>query len=276
MIDGKLLHGGLADRLYGIMNAFALCKIKNIPFKLYFIFPFDLRTFLIPNNYNWSIEKNEISYSLFYSKVIVKIQEEGWFKTINFNKQIHFYCNTKNVDSINKYYKTNFTYHDLFNELFKPSTSFQIKLNNITNDILQKPYIGMHFRFKNSLGDFPEVSYPALPESKKKELLDLVYQIIESYIKSGNKIFLTADSLSFINYVSQKTKDVYFIPGETILMDFEAPFPVHEKAFLDFFVLGYADKIISIFGKGLYRSGFSVFASQILNADFKTISIDSI
>lgn len=28
MIDGKLRHGGLADRLYGILNTYAYCK-KN-------------------------------------------------------------------------------------------------------------------------------------------------------------------------------------------------------------------------------------------------------
>jgi hypothetical protein len=92
MADGKILHGGLADRLYGIINAFAICKIKEIPFKLYFVYPFDIRVFLIPNEYNWIVERETISYSKRYSKVVIKIQEEGWYKWIksHLNKQIHF------------------------------------------------------------------------------------------------------------------------------------------------------------------------------------------
>jgi hypothetical protein len=276
MVDGKLLHGGLADRLYGIINAFAVCKIKNVPFKLHFVFPFDIRTFLIPNNYDWSIEKEDISYNILYSKVMVRIQEEGWFNEIKFNKQVHFYCNTKRLDSINECFGTNYTYNELFNELFKPSDSFQIKINNITNSILGNPYVGMHFRFRNSLGDFPERSHSALPEPDKVKLLNLTCHAIESYVISGNKIFITADSQFFLNYISHRFPNVYFIPGETILMDFEAPLSVHEKSFLDFFLLGYANKIVSLYGQGLYLSGFSAFASQILNTEFESIRIDSI
>jgi hypothetical protein len=275
MIDGKLLHGGLADRLYVIIKAFEFCKIKEIPFKIYFIYPFDIHVFLLPNKYDWSIEKNDISYNIRYARVMVRIQEEGWHKKLRFNKQVHFYCNTKNLEDINKYYASNFSYHELFNELFKPSESLQEKINSITNNILKKSYIGMHFRFKNSLGDFKELSYPALPKTEQKKLLELCYQSILPFI-SDSKIFLASESQIFLEYISKRLDKIYFIPGDTKIMDYDAPLSVHEKSFLDFFVLGSAKKIVSVCGYGLYPSGFSLFASQILYSEFEAINIDNV
>jgi hypothetical protein len=288
MIDGKLLHGGFADRLYGILSVFALCKNKNIPFKLYFVYPFDLKIFLVPNKYDWSINKNEISYNIRYSKIMIRTQtvlnaptisdlKKDWFKKITPNKQFHFYSNAQNLEKINKYYDSNFTYHDLFNELFKPSEPFQIKLNTIINEKLGKRYIGLHFRFKNSFGDFHEMSFPELVEFDKNELLELCYRSITSFIKSDNMVFLSSDSQYFLNSISKRTNNVYFIPGDTILMDYKAPLPIHEKSFLDFFILGSSCKIVSMItnGKGLFKSNFCFFASQILNIDFEIIKIDT-
>jgi hypothetical protein len=58
-------------------------------------------------------------------------------------------------------------------------------------------------------------------------------------------------------------------------MDYDAPLAVHEKAFLDFFVLGSASKIFSLIsdGQGLYKSNFPFFASQILDTPFERVTI---
>jgi hypothetical protein len=274
MADGKMLHGGLADRLYGILNSYAFCKIKGIPFKINFIYPFNLQLFLKPNKYDWTIGEAQISYNLIHSKVMVKIQEDGWHKKIARNKQIHFYCNTKNLDEINSCYGSNFSYQDLFSDLFKPSESLQTKLGAIINTILKKTYIAFHFRFKNSLGDFNELTYPEFSDDKKTKLLDLCFKSIVPFIKQEKKVFLTSDSKLFLNNMVKRSDKIYFIPGDTIIMDYEAPFSVYEKAFLDFFILGNAARILSASGNGLYQSGFSLFASQILNTEFQIISID--
>jgi hypothetical protein len=274
MADGKMLHGGLADRLYGMLNAYAFCKIKNIAFRINFIYPFDLQLFLKPNKYDWTIKKERISYNFVHSSVMVKIQEYGWHKKNINNKQIHFYCNTKNIDKINSYHDCNFSYHDLFNELFNPSESLQAELDDMINDVLKKTYIAFHFRFKNSLGDFKEASYPELPDDKKIKLLDLCFKSIVPFIKSGKKVFLTSDSKLFLDNMIKRSDEIYFIPGDTIIMDYKVPFAVYKKAFLDFFILGNASKILSARGDGLFESGFSLFASQILNTEFQIISVD--
>ena len=55
-------QGGFSDRMFGILQTFALCKISEQPFKLHYIFPFNLITFLIPNEYNWVLSAGDICY----------------------------------------------------------------------------------------------------------------------------------------------------------------------------------------------------------------------
>jgi hypothetical protein len=278
MIDGKLRHGGLADRLYGIMNIYAICKAKTIPFKLYWIFPFEIKNFLIPNEYDWIIDKNKISYSLKYSKVIVKIQENTVLKNLKLNKQIHIYCNNKNLDQINKAYHTGFSYSTLFNELFKYSESFQKNLSVNINNHLKDAYMGIQLRFMDLIGDFnEEVFSNELPDLKKQELLDLCHNIIKKLSNLYHKkIFLTSDSITFLRFIAGKIDAVYFIPGNSTHMDrvSNASLCDHEKTFLDFFLLSSAYKIINIYGHGLYKSGFGEFASKVYNRDFQAIDLD--
>jgi hypothetical protein len=282
MVDGRRNSGGLADRLYGIMNTFAICKIKEIPFKLNFTFPFDIRTFLIPNEYDWTIEKDEISYSLKHSRVIVTINENNLLKRFKLKKQTHIYTNTKIIDSINKYYNTNFTYMSLFNELFKPVSSLQIKMEDIINNHLSSNYIGIHFRCQNLFGDFPDILAKELSEPDKQELLMLCVYAINTVNQNNEKIFLASDSLYFLEHMKQKLDNIYFIHGDTTDMcHIDLPVEVYAKPFLDLFILGCAHKVFNIYGHGpygcgLYKSGFSAFAAEMSGTQFEAIDIDTI
>jgi hypothetical protein len=278
MVNGKIPHGGLADRLSGIMNIYAICKARNIPFKLHWIFPFEIQNYLIPNEYNWVIQEDKMSYSIKYSKVIVKIQENTVLGNLKLNKQIHIYCNNKNLDQINNFYHTNFQYSDLFNELFKKPEALQRKFNTIINNNLNDGYIGIQFRFMDLLGDFNEESFcNELSDFKKQELLTLCCNIVR-YIRDvyHEDIFLTSDSMTFLTYITERIDNIFFIPGCTTHMDRKsnASLAIHEKTFLDFFALASAHKIINVYGHGLYKSGFGVFASKIYNRDFQAIDID--
>jgi hypothetical protein len=281
-VDGRRNSGGLADRLYGIMNTYAICKIKGILFKLNFIFPFDVRTFLIPNKYDWTIEKDEISSSLKYVKVMVTINEDNLLKRFKLRKQTHVYNNTKIIDSINKYYNTDFTYTLLFNELFKLSPLLQNKVDTIINNYLSVNYIGIHFRCQNLFGDFPDILAEELSESEKQELLTLCVHAINTVNQNHEKIFLASDSLYFLEYMKKQLDNVYFIPGDTTDMcHTDLPVEVYVKPFLDLFILGRAHKVFNIYGhgpygRGLYKSRFSTFAAEISSTQFEAIDIDSL
>ena len=45
MVDGRMHHGGIGDRLRGIISTYDVCKKLNISFKINFISPFSLDLF---------------------------------------------------------------------------------------------------------------------------------------------------------------------------------------------------------------------------------------
>ena len=95
MVDGKIRHGGLADRLYGILCTYSYCKSCGIDFKLYFVSPFNLSLLLQPNSYDWrTFEKSD---SFWGTSVLVKSGEEYTFKRFKLRKQTHLYSNAHNL-----------------------------------------------------------------------------------------------------------------------------------------------------------------------------------
>jgi len=56
-------NGGFADRMKGIVTIFHFCLCKNIPFKINYAVPFELSDFLLPNEYDWQIDKQQISFN---------------------------------------------------------------------------------------------------------------------------------------------------------------------------------------------------------------------
>jgi hypothetical protein len=248
MVDGKLRHGGLADRLYGIITTFAVCKIKNIPFKLYFVYPFEIECFLVPNTYNWIIEENDLAYNK-KTKIMVAIQEEQSFKRIKLDRpedlaqftssggvlgywfgvaisslmgcigliggggQIHYYSNFNDLNKINTHYGSAFTFTGLFNELFKLSVSFKNKFDYILENKIRKPYVAICFRFQNLLGDFTERNYKEMDKDGKKELIELCFLALTSIAKNNKNIFLASDSRFFLKEAGVWFEYVYSCGG---------------------------------------------------------------
>ncbi|MDR0868694.1 MAG: hypothetical protein LBP75_09545 [Planctomycetota bacterium] len=75
--DGKRWIGGLADRLGGIVFAFQMCRQVGRDFKIHFVHPFRLTDYLQPNQYNWTIAPEAISYHPQYSQPVMLIDGGG-------------------------------------------------------------------------------------------------------------------------------------------------------------------------------------------------------
>ncbi len=60
MVDGLILHGGLTDRLRGIIFVYRWCKRAHVRYKIYFIAPFRLEEFLVPNKTDWLLADGEL------------------------------------------------------------------------------------------------------------------------------------------------------------------------------------------------------------------------
>ncbi len=49
MVDGRKWHGGMCDRFKGIISAYHYCQEHGIDFKIYYVYPFNISEYLIPN-----------------------------------------------------------------------------------------------------------------------------------------------------------------------------------------------------------------------------------
>ncbi|WP_459189883.1 hypothetical protein ACGE0T_07365 [Parabacteroides sp. APC149_11_2_Y6] len=278
MIDGRFFHGGLSDRLKGIVSLYAYCKATKKNFRINFSSPFNLSQFLLSNEYDWTLRNNEfISTSFFSASPLIIINEyngERLFK-LKTKKQVHYYNNRDIVDKVNQVYNQHYVWGDLFKELFKPVPELE-ELISFHIKKIGGPYISIVFRFQQLLGDFEEYNFPVLDEEKKEILIDKCLRSIEDVKKtySNYSILVTSDSISFLKRA--KLLDVYILPGKIVHIDVTKgeQANVYGKSFLDMFMLSNSKMIFSIGTSDMYPSEFPLYASKINNIPFKRILLE--
>lgn len=280
MVDGKMHHGGLGDRLRGIISVYYICSKLNIPFKIYFISPFRLQDFLMPNVVDWEIDDKDICYNkkdaipVFCgtngTHVEKPFQERWLTKRIKENvKQIHIYTNA--------HLKEGRQFHLYFNRLFKMSPTLKDLVDKVKAEIGSN-YIAVTCRFQQLLGDFKEGNYATLQTAEQQKLIDVTLCEIERIYtsqKSSNKlpILLTSDSVRFLNYATTKLIYVYRVPGNLVHMDYSTvtDSKIHMKSFADLMMISGADYVYLIKSRDMYNSGFPRIAALIGNKPFKLI-----
>lgn len=276
MIDGKMQHGGLADRLRGIVSVYSICKTMGLKFKLHFVSPFSLEEFLEPNEVDWRIKESEICYNSDDSFAIFcgtnyplvdRPFQRKWFVD-NFKKdvkQIHVYTNAILIKG------EKFKEH--FLELFKMTPALEQAIDKAQKEIGQK-YIAIAARFIQLLGDFKEEHYEVLNESDRLALMQAAAAEIEKvHQRYGGAILLTSDSVSFLHYMKKQKSYVHIIEGNVVHMDYSAgpALDLHLKTFTDIMMLSRAEKIFLLKSPQMYNSGFPRMASMIGNKPFELI-----
>lgn len=279
MCDGHIHHGGLGDRLSGLVSTYAYCKYSGKNFKAYWVHPYKLENFLIPNKYDWRISSEQVFYNPNCSTPVlisynpsVRVQQryaKNILKKINL-PQCHVYTNMKYA------YPQNYKF--LFNELFRPSERLQKAIDNELK-YLPKEYISVTFRFQQLLGDFEENDFPILKSNEDQDrLIKLCIKYIEAIHKKNPKyerILVTSDSSTFLKNI-QSYEYIHTIKGEVVHLDYnskDVELATHMKSFVDLFMIAKAKKIYSIIIPPLFRTGFPWFASLIYGHEF--IEVDS-
>jgi hypothetical protein len=271
-------HGGFSDRLFGIISAFKYCQEHNIDFRINWIYPFQLESFLEPNEYDWRINSTDISYnlrqsrpkyvSMFYHDI--KMMTKHAERKFKFRKQqLHLYSNsiTFTQEEFRKYFHT----------LFKKSEILENEVTENLNNIGES-YISVTFRFQQLLGDFKETGFPILEVEEKSELINQCLNCVNNlYQKYNKKVLVTSDSKTFLEIASKQFPYVYVIAGNVVHMDYvskndDVNLDTHLKSFVDLFMLANADTIFLAWIKPLYKSGFPKIASWIYGKPFITIS----
>lgn len=279
-VDGAYQQGGLSDRIRGMVSVYLYCKQHHIPFRIHSNYPFDLKDYLEPNDYDWYISPKEVSHHpeeatpmLLYCHLLNhKFHRRYLDKRVKEakkdKKQLHIYTNTFIED---KHYSAG------FNELFKPTPRLQEMLQRSLEKFPQQ-YVASVLRFQQLLGDFEEENFEILPENERKLLIDRCCRKIEELHNtrhSDKKMLVTSDSTTFLQTLQERYPDfILTIPGKVVHMDYttDADFPVYAKSFVDMFMVARARHVYLLRTGKMYRSGFAKRAALMTDTPYEEIA----
>ena len=280
MADGKMPHGGLFDRLKGLITIYAIAKSEFQRFVINFTNPFILEKYLVPNQYDWRADDGAIVYSYPWTRPVIAYSEfkapDRLFKKRN--GQTHFYFGNDILDCINKRYGMSYEWESLYNELFQPSDYLRYYINSIKQEIGGK-YQAAHFRFQNLLGDRVEIGkYTVLEENEKRELEnECIKKLhdINNQLQNNERLVVFSDSMVFLGYVKKSCSDYYVVPGNVKHVDNVDQSSEDEalKLFIDMYLMIDAEKVYSIVGNKLYPSAFPEYSAKIGRKPFGRLSL---
>ena len=280
MADGKMPHGGLFDRLKGLVAIYAIAKSESQGFAVNFTNPFVLEKYLVPNQYDWRADDGAIVYSYPRTRPVIAYSE---FKTPDRlfrkrNGQTHFYFGNDILDYINKWYGMSYEWESLYNELFQPSDYLKYHINSIKQKIGGK-YNAVHFRFQNLLGDHTEYGkYTVLRDNEKKKLEnECIKKLhdINDQLQEDERLVVFSDSMVFLEYVKKNNSSYYVVPGNVKHVDNINETSEDEalKLFIDMYLMIDAEKVFSIVGNQLYPSAFPEYSAKIGRKTFERLSL---
>lgn len=279
MADGKMIHGGLFDRLKGAVSVYALSIVHKKRFSICFTHPFLLEKYLEPNLYKWNDKFNQVIYTFPYSRPIIAYSEiRHPFRMLKKRKaQTHFYFGGNILDAINKKYGTNFKWGVLYHDLFKPSVKIERRVKEIKESI-GTSYVTVHLRFLNLLGDkMEDAKYKTLTNVEQRDLCNVCICKIQDIARDGSnigkKVVVMSDSMTFLMETKERLPFVYVDEGNVKHID-RAGLTNDEdvlKLLSDVYLIAGADNVYSIVGRGLYHSAFPEYAALIGNVNFERL-----
>ncbi len=293
MVDGKMNHGGMFDRLKGAITVYALSKAQGREFKLLFTFPFDLQKYLSPNDCNWVVTPEEICYHFPDSAPLIAYGEYRHpTRLMKRRKQeTHYYYGFDSLKYVNQKYGSSYDWGELYRELFKPAPRLLRYLEHYESEIGNE-YVAVHLRLMNLLGDKVETvgTNMTLNHDAQLRLMKACSDKIQK-IKSeneGKRIMLCSDSNIFVRHMLSLMPDLFVIPGEVRHIDTAGRTDDSQniKLFLDYYLIAEAQKVYSIYGTpdrdyadeehvpcGLYPSAFPKYAAKIGGKPFERIRL---
>lgn len=275
MFDGSLDHGGLTDRIRGILTTWHEVKTRKIPFYIYWDNPFPLDKFLEPATFDWRIPSGAISHNPDEAFPVMIEETKSWFTHLDnrlrlaaalrkSRKQTHVYTN---ADNARRHYPA------LYKELFKPTAL----LGNAVEKHLRElgdGYYAYSFRFLGMLGDFTDNADRTLPEEEAGKLMEKVtaeYLRASREVPEGRRILLAGDSLKFLHHLAAIDSRAYIVPGDVQHLDYAvgSTDDLWLKTFVDQHLLMNARKVTLMRTGGMYQSGFPRFAAEIGGTEFE-------
>ena len=280
VFDGKLPHGGFADRLKGILSFYNIAKLSEMEFKIYYTEPFKLNDFFEPNTVNWSASRNDLKWNFWSTKFIYLMDTFSfdWENEIKKSSKDKFivYCNVDYLQALfpgKTIQEVNFIRSENFKNLFKQSFYLQTKLEEIN---LPESFIAIHTRFTSIFGDFKDTTSYVVSEIRKQQILKMLHDEIDIIAKknSNKRILVFSDSIIFLDYIKLNT-NYNILDGKPKHIDIKSNSDAESnvKNFIDFLAISKSDEIYLLQTKEMYNSGFSRYAAIIGNKKLNHIII---
>lgn len=290
MVDGRVHHGGMFDRLKGAITVYAIAKALGKEFKIDWYYPFQLDRYLEPvkdhNNYicDWRTDEQQMTLESKNFQVVIAYGEFANPARLwkNRNKETLFYYGYDSLNEVNAHFGTNYDWGMLYRELFKPTTYLQSYLDAFQKEIGSE-YIAIHTRWLNLLGDKVEYTdiNPELESTESKNILmnKALSKIKELFNKAKSedptiRLMIASDSMTFINYIEKEKPDIYVVPGTVKHIDTAGETDDSEniKLFTDYYLIAHSKKVYSLWHEGMWKSAFPKYAAKIGGVPFERIS----
>ncbi|QDO94183.1 hypothetical protein FNB79_09400 [Formosa sediminum] len=273
--DGIFSHGGLVDRLKGIISFYEISKRLDYNFFIHFNSPFNLKDFLVPSKLFWIKEKvyyNPLTSNILYLMNDFNSNPYTIIKNSNKNRFIVY----SNIDYLDKILDTDIEkdiylkWSENYNALFKPSFLLESKLKTLLSTSKK---VVFHTRFTTLLGDFKDTTKLELKESEKIDLIKNVLVEINKKVASFEEyeVFILSDSIYFLNYIKENTpyRVLDGVPKHIDLNDNDIESDL--KTFIDFYFMSSCEFVFLVQLPLMYNSNFSKFASIVGNVRFEKL-----
>jgi hypothetical protein len=284
VLDGKIHHGGLVDRLKGIVSFYQIAKEVDADFKIYFKHPFELSLFLESNQLIWNASEEDLKWNPLDTKILYlnddfEINPKEFILKSNKRKFIVY----ANIDYSNKIYAAsdlkvqNDLWRTSFQELFRKSSYLETALLEAKPN---KKSIAIHTRFTSILGDFKDSTKREVSALRKKEIIEALKMSILQIEKENpeKEICIFSDSILFLNEIKLNTHFKVF-EGIPKHIDFDKKkqnsIDEHQKTFTDFFTIAQSEMVFLLKTKEMHNSAFGKYAAIIGSCDFKIVSIEN-
>ena len=265
IIDKNISHPGLIDRVKAIVGTYYIAKQNGFDFKIIFTNPFFLTDYLTYSSQHWIASEDELSYSIKNTRLIA-YNGGGKVPTLKKSvKQYHVYCYIGyDILCENKIENYHVLWKDLYFELFRPVLRLENALQEIGRILPENQFIAIHLRFVNALEKFEENQFNFLSQEQKEELILRCFNMIRDVMKKypNKETVVFSDSAVFQKRV-QKELPVTVLPGTIGHVSFTGYESVVLKAFIDFYTMSKAERIVRILGSPMYASAFSYYAAVL-------------
>lgn len=267
--DGSRNHGGIADRLKGILTTYYFAKKNNSLFFILWNSPFDLNIYLHPNSFDWRLKKKYKYCDNNNLSLILEMSKQDWknkIKNFLFSRCLK---NNNNFIVYTNLFNKKIPYSSLFFELFKPSKYLYKSINYHEQKIGGK-YYSYTFRFGNTFNDFKDIVGIPLKYNQKIILLNKCINILKEFLNDqpiDYKALVTSDSIFFLQNIKNIDNRLYVIDDPIKHPEFNKNDNINReiwlKSFLDFYLIMKAEKVFQLKSKEMYKSGFPELAALI-------------